>query len=219
MLIIWDFLAYSNILQAYASFTSHLEKTSMSILSDLDPQNNRIQANNSSASSISLWWLLALPLLLAGVVWWLYQTDQTAPGSIDTSSSPPGVAAPLPEVTANTANAPASDLAAGHAEASVFPNENDKGSAVILSSEGGMNNADASLPQAVSPPSSAVLAAASETKTPEPAASPAAKRAPKKSAAKAGKAKKTSVAANQSPQNSTEKAKERDVDIISTIVR
>ncbi|MDR0777433.1 MAG: hypothetical protein LBE81_12475 [Azonexus sp.] len=198
----------------------------MSILSDLDPKNNRLQANNPRASSVSLWWLLVLPLLLAGIVWWLYQM----PGSTDANPSSLGLAVPLSEVAADTASAPASDSAAGHAEMPAFPNKNNKGSAVILSGEGGMNNADASLPQAVSlatpaasgagrPSSSIVFATASETKTSQPAAVPVAKHASKSLAAKAGKVKKTNAATNQPPQDATEKAKERDVDIISVIVR
>ena len=199
----------------------------MSILSDLDPQNNRVRANNSRTFSVSLWWLLALPLLLAGVVWWLYLTTS---GSADASSSSPGFAVPL-EVSVDTYSAPTSDSAASPAETPAFPNENDKGSAIILSNGGSMNNAaDTLLPQAVSPatpeafvadhPSSTVvLAEASETKTQQPAAPPAAKHVPKNPPVKAGNAKKNNMATNQPPQNANDKARERDVDIISIIVR
>ena len=199
----------------------------MSILSDLDPKNSRIPANKSRVFSFSPWWFFVLPILLAAVVWWFYLTTA---GRGDIRASSTDLPASLSEGKGSTPGTPIADSTATRTEEAVSPTKTDKGSALILNKESTTSSAEAPVSQdvvfqtapegsAADRPLSSAVSTTDETKVPKPAVTPVAKREPKKQVSKVGNTKKTNVAANRPSQDNKEKAKERDVDIISTLVR
>jgi cytoskeletal protein RodZ len=188
----------------------------MSILSDLDPKNAKIPAGPSPKPSRNTGLMLAL-LLLCGGVSWLYLAQPFATvGNVDSTLPPnqsPGSNEPLLASVAETTPLPA---AATHEES---------GSALIQSAPATENAADASeaspnVFQELQNELDATPSAGTDTVT-KPAARQI--KASDKKSAKVSRAKKVtrsaSAATGQRPTKTAANPSERDINIISAIVR
>ena len=188
----------------------------MSILSDLDPKNAKIPATSAPRQSRNTGWVMALLLLCGGIFWFYLGQPSDTIGSVDVSPPPnPGAGSNehLLASAAQTAPLPAAE------------NREETGSALIHSVPATETAAVASeespnvflqLQKELDATPSAATDIVAKPATQQ-------KQASNKTSSKVGRVKKAtrsaSTATGQRPTKTAVTPSERDINIISAIVR
>lgn len=188
----------------------------MSILSDLDPKNAKIPATSAPRQSRNTAWMLALLLLIGGIFWFYLAQPSDMIGTVDASL-------PLDQAAGSNEH-----LLASAAQTAPLPsaeNREETGSALIHSAPATEATTVASeespnVFQQLQKELDATPSAATDI-----VAKPAGqqKQASNKMSSKVGRAKKAtrsaSTASGQRPTKTAATPSERDINIISAIVR
>ena len=195
----------------------------MSILQDLDPKYAKIHTQSSFAGWKSITWILSLLLVLLWASWLVFtlQRDNGASKNVLTATIGQDQGSPRPEAVKSLSIAPPQAATSVGADSS--PAATSGGSAIIQEAreatppKSAKNEESASFPSIA--PESKKPASSDQTTKQEARETTAPQKTRKLSEHAAERKPTNKVYAEKNSQPSTKKAAERDIDIITAIVR